>query len=678
MHSRPAVSDTGQHARGSHVVDPTAGHGVWRRVGLAALVSVLSLSIAYAQAETAAPPSHPADAPNGSRPMAGWSAFEIKKTPAELADTMRLAETTPPAFRTLPGDVRPPPQQDVLRLSTGLAYLQGADGAADLSGGGKINGMLIDFNLFLTAGAIGLQSRSGRISIFSPDMTWRAEAGDLYSDLGGVARGARVSWRAGPRWTPSVSLYVPRPEHLSNRKTVVAYRDRFQLLPRVRLGSEVTTDGSMFLQGEYGDRRLNLSAFSRYTRALFAGRDQGIAAGFAAGRGIVLSTAIRFSNAAHDSSSRWQLASIRLPLPKQASVTLERSWWSGSSDDGAINAVTVQLPLGPVRLSQRLQWGRTDFRHRAVPFGFDRRQSAGSASYTPGAWGNITYQQFTQWFDDGRVQQFDEVASMFQIGRRTSVQLTTAFPDLLEPQRLRARVSWQLSSTLQLELQYGRLSAFQMAVASGSERSRVMITLRKSWQVRSPSRGGEVRGRTVDQAGHPVPGALVSLGPYSTITDAAGAYRFSRVPGGEFELGLDRSKLPVSYAWDESPRSLTVAGSSRAIVDLEVTPLNTIRGRVYVDRNHNGRFDNGEAVAKAVVTMDGRVTATGPTGAYAFYNQPPGRYTIRLDVPRLANGLFPTSPAALQVELTGDRPLAGADFVVEERDMPILMRKLPR
>src|SRR6202030_3327169 len=97
-----------------------------------------------------------------------------------------------------------------------------------------------------------------------------------------------------------------------------------------------------------------------------------------------------------------------------------------------------------------------------------------------------------------------------------------AFPDLANPERFRARVTQRLSPTIQLEGEYGRLSAFQLTQASVGERSRVMITIRKTWQLASPARGGEVRGRAIDQAGYPVPGALVRLGPYSAITDAAG------------------------------------------------------------------------------------------------------------------------------------------------------------
>jgi hypothetical protein len=609
-------------------------------------------------------------------PRAGWSTFEIKKTQAELAETARLADDPSVAPRTGQNDVRLPPQSDQLRMSTGISYLQGADWGGEISGAGKINGMQVDVSSFFTAGPLGFQSRSGRVSIFAPDGHWRGEGGDLFSDLRGLARGARVSWGLGQRWTPSLSLYLHR-QGPANGATVFAYRDRFQLLPRVRVGGEVTSDGAAFLQGQYATSRLDLTAFYRFTRGPIAGRDKGLSGGVTLGRGVAVSGAIRLSDAVSDSSV-WRLASIRLPLARQASVTLERSWWSGSSDDGSTNALTVQLPLGPVRFIQRVQWGRTDYRQRAVPFGFDRRQSQSSASYTPGPWGSLNYQQSTQWFDDGRVQQWDEVSSMLQLGRRTTAQFVAALPDISNPQRFRVRVTRQLTPTLQLEGQYGRLSAFQMTPASQGEQSRVMVTIRKTWQVASPARGGEIRGRAIDQAGHRVPGALVRLGPYSAITDAAGDYAFTRVPDGQFELALDKDKLPAAYASDEKPRPLIVTRTSRERVDLQVIPLNAIRGRVCLDPDRDGNCDEDEGVPNVVVMVNGSVTATSRTGSYAFYNQPPGRYRIRLDVTRLPKGLAPASPAEIDIELTPDYPLLGIDFTVEKKDMPIIMREIPR
>ena len=153
-----------------------------------------------------------------------------------------------------------------MRVSTGLGYLQGADWGADVVGSGKINGMQTDVNAFFTAGPMGFQPRSGHVSIVGPGGKWRGEGGDLYSDLRGLARGARVSWRAGQRWTPSVSVYLQRHEGASTRPAALAYRDRLQVLPRVRVGGELTSDGAALIEGQYGQPGL-ISLRSTASRA---------------------------------------------------------------------------------------------------------------------------------------------------------------------------------------------------------------------------------------------------------------------------------------------------------------------------------------------------------------------------------------------------------------------------
>src|ERR1700694_2970853 len=130
-------------------------------LGLAVLVSGLWLTIADVQAQS----------------LAGWSTFEIKKTQAELAETARLADLPQLSTRTHPSDVTPPPQHDVLRVSTGLGYLQGADWGGDVSASGNISGMQTAVSAFFTAGPMGFESRSGRVSIFAPGGKWRGEGG---------------------------------------------------------------------------------------------------------------------------------------------------------------------------------------------------------------------------------------------------------------------------------------------------------------------------------------------------------------------------------------------------------------------------------------------------------------------------------------------------------------------
>ena len=88
------------------------------------------------------------------------------------------------------------------------------------------------------------------------------------------------------------------------------------MLPRVRVGGELTSDGAAFLQGQYVQPRLDLNAFYRVTRGPIAGHDKGLSGGVNLGQGVALSGAIRLSDAVGDSSSQWQLASVRLPLAR--------------------------------------------------------------------------------------------------------------------------------------------------------------------------------------------------------------------------------------------------------------------------------------------------------------------------------------------------------------------------
>src|SRR5262249_7345340 len=160
--------------------------------------------------------------------------------------------------------------------------------------------------------------------------------------------------------------------------------------------------------------------------------------------------------------------------------------------------------------------------------------------------------------------------------------------------------------------------------------------------------------------GRPVAGARVMFGPYHQLSGLDGGYIFSQVPRGDYELSLDEAFLPADYAWDGRRIQLAIGTSTHVRVDLLVAPLNAIHGRVYCDRNSNGRVDAGEAVAGAVVRLNDRVTATDEHGGYSFYNLWPGAYTVRLDTARVPAGFEASGAADLSVVLGDDRPVTGA------------------
>ena len=190
----------------------------------------------------------------------------------------------------------------------------------------------------------------------------------------------------------------------------------------------------------------------------------------------------------------------------------------------------------------------------------------------------------------------------------------------------------------------------------------------KTVDVATPARGAEVAGRVLDDAGRGVAGARVRLGGYTADTNGAGAYLFRHVPRGDYEVSLEAQMLAADFAWDGRTERISVTSTNATRVDLRVTPLNAIHGRVYVDRNTNGRFDTGEAIDGAVIRIGERFTSTDQSGAYSFYNLWPETYEIRIhSVPPA----YETVQGSKIVTLADGSPVTGADFQVVPKTKPV-------
>jgi hypothetical protein len=287
---------------------------------------------------------------------------------------------------------------------------------------------------------------------------------------------------------------------------------------------------------------------------------------------------------------------------------------------------------------------------------------------------NFTLQLATNWTALGRPQHWEELQTSLALTHRTSLLVVTEVPDITNTDRFRARLVQQLPHDFSIEAEYGRLSAFQN-VPDPVDRPRAKLMIRRSWNLATPAGGGDLIGRVVDQAGHPVSGARVTLGDWAVKSDALGRYRFDHLPRGEYPLRIDDAFLPADYAWDGREAWVAVTNSTHDTRELRVAPLNTIHGRVYCDRNGNGRYDEGEGVAGAVVRLADRVTATAAGGDYSFFNVWPGAYTLMLGADKLAADYAP-GPIERQVELGDGHPVTGADFVVALKTKPIVWKQV--
>ncbi|MDO8682554.1 MAG: stalk domain-containing protein [Armatimonadota bacterium] len=602
----------------------------------------------------------------------GWQTLTIKKSPQEIS-----AETT---VHTGPGASRDikqylPPNHDSLRFSLGLGYVQGADWATELTASGGLRGVHLDFGTFLTMGQRGLRPSSGRLSLVDEEFGWGVEAGDLFSDLWGLERGARYSWRAAENRWPSLSVYLKNARSGSH-DMLLTYRDEIALNPNLSVGGEVATNGSLLLKGRFEKDRLRLYGYHRSTSGSSTG-GTGLFASYDIGRGISLYGGISRSGRG-EKRQDWRSLSVRLPLSPGVDLTLEHTLTETGATANDASAAMLTLPVGPVRVLVRHQWRKSErpaFGTTLDWIGSNSRELMASAAYFANPRVSFDFQVSTRWQDGIYSGRWEQLVSTWRLSPRTQFQTISGFPNMLEPGRLRLRLSQDLQQDFSLNVEYGRLSPFQGVGISPGERG-FMIMLRKQWGVATPARGGEVSGRVVDLLNQPIPNAVVQLGAYRTVADEGGRYLFRHVPRGTYEICLDNENLPADYKGDETPRLIDITSASREQIDLRAVPLNTITGRAYCDQNGDGKYDPDEGVAGIVIHVAGFATVTGSDGSFSFYNLEPGSHTISLDTDRLLAGFVPASPVEITVDLLPDRPMSGITFRLLKREKEIVFQEL--
>lgn len=207
----------------------------------------------------------------------------------------------------------------------------------------------------------------------------------------------------------------------------------------------------------------------------------------------------------------------------------------------------------------------------------------------------------------------------------------------------------------------GSLAGFVWADANGNA-------------ARDPGEPG-IAGVTVTLTGTDVNGAAVSR---TALSDGTGAFSFVDLLAGTYAIAETQ---PAAYA-----DGADLAGSAGGNVGNDVIGAialgagtdaagygfgergQSLSGRVWIDRNRDGRLDAGEAAIAGVtielVDANGVVVATTTTdaaGAYGFANVPAGRYTVREVQPA---GFGSSTPDSVAVDLTA----GGAPTVVDFGD----------
>jgi hypothetical protein len=630
------------------------------------LGSSLSAVPVFAGPQEAVPGSGAPTAAANAPAVIGLRLFTVAK-PAPEKDTQ------PDHDNSAASPAHQPPSTDALRVAVGVGYLQGADWGAEIKADGAVAGAEVQLNSLFTQGAAGMLFDQGSLVLFNPNAGWRVAAGDIFSDLRGASRGVLVGWHAAGARRPTISVDGPAPG-AAYRRTVVSYRDQVVVRSQTLLDAELASDKSYFLRSRFALGRVDVEASYRHGTTAFPVRDRSVFAGLQMGHGISLTGGVIHGDDAGQPSA-WQTVALHVPMSRFFDLTLDRTYAAANQTVNIASGAMFGITAGNLRLFDRYQRGEVNLAPPGLSASLERQQLQSMASYAPDRRVSFVLQLATEWGETGQAESWEELQTTIKIARGTTLQTVTSVPQLFDTRRLQVRFTQTLPSGFAVVAEYGRLSAFQDLVNT-LDRSRIKVMLRKGWTVATPAAGGEVQGRVADETGRAVAGARVKLGEFTADTDAVGVYAFKHLPRGRYDLALDAGFLPADYAWDGREVQLAVTPSSHEHADLLVAPLNAIHGRVYADRNKNGRFDVGEGVAGVVVHLDDQVTVTDSQGAYSFYNLPPGPYLLRLDRERLPTSFELTGSTDLPAALGDDRPVTGADFLVQPRVKPIIWREI--
>jgi uncharacterized repeat protein (TIGR01451 family) len=136
------------------------------------------------------------------------------------------------------------------------------------------------------------------------------------------------------------------------------------------------------------------------------------------------------------------------------------------------------------------------------------------------------------------------------------------------------------------------------------------------------------------------------------LQGATRTFRYQLVVGSGVTFGEYRNEARAEYRNN-------IVLSNRATASVRVVPdptfdLATLIGKVFWDRNANGRQDEGEPGAGTVqiVTEEGKVITTDSEGKYHLAGVIPGRHVLRLDERTLPQGALLTTPKAVIVDVT--------------------------
>ncbi|MBI4727444.1 hypothetical protein HY768_09565 [candidate division TA06 bacterium] len=157
-------------------------------------------------------------------------------------------------------------------------------------------------------------------------------------------------------------------------------------------------------------------------------------------------------------------------------------------------------------------------------------------------------------------------------------------------------------------------------------------------------------------------------GQGETVTDNQGKYRFVNLKPKAYDVQMDLATLPADYT-PISPLVQTVStgGLTSRKADFAVSVLGTVKGRVFIDENNNGIFDDGETgVSEVTVVLkpEGLIAISNGNGLFRFSNVPVSEHYANLDISSLPPD-YVAEPKTFKFKVGTGQEIEGLNFPVK-------------
>ena len=161
------------------------------------------------------------------------------------------------------------------------------------------------------------------------------------------------------------------------------------------------------------------------------------------------------------------------------------------------------------------------------------------------------------------------------------------------------------------------------------------------------------------------------------VSDANGIYMFDAVTAGDHNIYLDLLSVRADLALsDGGRREITISGGQASSLDFRLLRTGRITGRVWLDTNGNGKFDEDESPLAdvRVVTASLRDTLTDADGFFTITDLEPGEHIIFLDEKTLPEMTIPDSkPVTVSVRAG----LETANLQLSVKRIPAEIKRFP-